>query len=418
MKITKIIGREIFDSRGFPTVECELILENAHGFTASVPAGASKGTHEAVELRDEKKRLAGKGVQQAIENIEQVIAPKLLGKEPNVVEMDMKMITMDATEDKSKLGANAILAVSCATLKAQSAMEGLQPFELIADLCGVETVSIPIPLVNIINGGLHAENKLTIQEFMVVAKGQQTVRGSLEATAELFYELKNVLKESGKSTLVGDEGGFAPNFKDEKEALDTLMQAIENVKKKYKQDFLIAIDAAATSFYDQKTKKYKLGKKKYSSEELIEWYVQLSKDYPLFSIEDGLHEDDWEYWPKLTKKLGAKVQIVGDDLFTTNQDRIAKGLKEGAANAVLIKPNQIGTITETLQAIALCSQHELNPVISHRSGETEDTLIVDLAIGTNSGQIKLGGLSRGERIAKYNQLLRIEDRLSMSILEK
>jgi len=417
VKITKIIGREIFDSRGLPTVECELVLDNESGFISSVPSGKSTGSHEAHELRDGKKRLGGMGVQKAIENIEQKIAPALIGKEPEVVSADMQMITIDATENKNNLGANATLAVSSVILKAQAALEGMQPFELFAGLCDIEQVSLPIPLVNIINGGAHAENNLKIQEFMVVAKGQQSVRGSLEAVAVLFYEMKTLLQKKEKGTLLGDEGGFASKFKDDYEALDTLMEAIEIVQKKYNYDFLIALDVAANSFYNKKTKTYDLYGKKLSTAEMIAWYEKIAAQYPLFSIEDGLYEEDFVGWAELTQKLGANVQIVGDDLFATNQNRITKGLKEGLANAVLIKPNQIGTITETLQAIALCYQHELNTIVSHRSGETEDTLIVDLAIGTCAGQIKLGGLARGERIAKYNQLLRIEDRLSFSILE-
>lgn len=417
MKITRIIAREIFNSRGIPTVECELILDDAHGVIASVPSGASKGKHEAVELRDGGKRLDGMGVQKAIENIEQIISPTLVGQEPNVVEADLKMIALDNTQDKSKLGANAIIAVSCAVLKAQALLEGLEPYELIADLCELDVVSLPIPLINIINGGMHADNNLAIQEFMIIARAQQTIRGSLEAAATLFYECKKQLKKDGKSTLVGDEGGFAPNFKDEREAFDFLMKVIKQVEAKHGYSFVIAIDAASNTFYNPKTKKYNLGGKKYSTDELIAWYVELADQYPLFSIEDGLYEEDWDGWAQLTQALGERVQIVGDDLFTTNQNRIVTGLEKGAANAALIKPNQIGTITETLQAIGLCKEHELNTVVSHRSGETEETLIVDLAVGSNAGQIKTGGLSRGERTAKYNRLLRIEDALTRSVLE-
>ena len=417
MKITNVNAREIFDSRGYPTVECEIILENSHIFYATVPAGKSTGTHEAHELRDGGKRLAGMGVQKAVEAIEQEISPILLGKEPNVIAMDMQMITLDGTENKSRLGANSILAASTAILKAQAAVEGLYLYELVAGLCDVEQVSLPIPLINIINGAAHADNNLKIQEFMVIPKGEQSIRGALEATATLFYEMRDFLKQKGKSTLVGDEGGFACGFSEDYEALDTLMEVIKITEKKHGKDFLIALDVAANSFYNKKTKTYDLYEKKLSSDQMIEWYEKIAKQYPLFSIEDGLHEDDWKGWAKLTQKLGASVQIVGDDLFATNQERIAQGLNKGAANAVLIKPNQIGTITETLQAISLCHQHELNTIISHRSGETEETFIVDLAIGSIAGQIKVGGLCRGERIAKYNKMLRIEDRLSLSILE-
>jgi len=417
MKITQIIGREIFDSRGFPTVECEITLNNNNIFIASVPSGISTGSHEAVELRDGGKRLEGRGVLKAIENIEQTIAPTLIGHAPNVVEMDLKMIALDNSENKSNLGANAILAVSYAVLRAQAFIEGLEIYELIADLCNVETVSLPIPLINVINGGRHADNNLTIQEYMIVPKGQQTIRGSLEAAAGLFYELKDLLKKNGKNTLVGDEGGFAPDFNNEREALDTLMQAIGNAQQKYGHEFVIALDIAANSLYNQSTNTYDLHGKKYTTDALIDWYAQLATEYPLFSIEDGLHEDDWEGWSKLTEKLGENVQIVGDDLFTTNPERITLGIEKDAANAVLIKPNQIGTVTETLQAMNICKEHGLNTIVSHRSGETEDTLIADLAVGTSAGQIKTGGCSRGERMAKYNRLLRIEDRLTLSVLK-
>lgn len=417
MKITQITGREIFNSRGTPTVECEVLLEEAYPVVASVPCGASKGTHEALELRDGGKRLDGMGVQKAIENIEQIIAPALIGHEANVIDADIKMIALDGTENKSRLGANATLAVSCALLKAQALIEGIDPFELVADLCDIDNFSLPIPLVNVINGGMHADNNLCIQEFMVVSRDQQSLRGAIEASTVLFHELKRQLKKAGMSTLVGDEGGFAPHFTNDIEALEFLMKTINIVKDEQGFDFAIAFDIAANSFYNAKTKKYKFLGKDFSTKDMIEWYGEISEKYPLFSIEDGLQEDDWAGWAELTQKLGADVQIVGDDLFTTNQDRIATGLEKGASNAVLIKPNQIGTITETLQAIALCKEHDLNTIVSHRSGETEDTLIVDLAVGSNAGQIKIGGLSRGERVAKYNQLLRIEDKLTRALFD-
>lgn len=417
MKITQITGREIFNSRGTPTVECEVLLEEAYPITASVPCGASKGTHEALELRDGGKRLGGMGVQKAIENIEQIIAPALIGHEANVVDADIKMIALDGTENKSNLGANAILAVSSAILKAQALVEGLEPFELVADLCELDNIALPIPLINIINGGMHADNNLAIQEFMIVSRDQQSLRGSIEASSMLFGEMKKQLKKAGFSTLTGDEGGFAPQFKNDLEALDFLMSTIKIVNAEYGFDFAIALDVAATSFYNKKSKKYKFLEKSFSTQDMIEWYGELAQKYPLFSIEDGLHEEDWDGWAALTQKLGAEVQIVGDDLFTTNQDRIVTGLEKGASNAVLIKPNQIGTITETLQALALCKEHDLNTIVSHRSGETEDTLIVDIAVGSNAGQIKIGGLMRGERIAKYNQLLRIEDKLTRAVFD-
>jgi enolase len=417
MKITQIIGREILNSRGTPTIECELLLEESYPIIASVPSGASKGTHEALELRDGDTRLGGMGVQKAIENIEQIIAPALIGHEPNVVDADIKMMALDDTENKSHLGANAILAVSSAILKAQALIEGLEPFELVADLCELENISLPIPLINTINGGMHADNNLAIQEFMIISRDQSSIRGVLEAASTLFNTMRIQLKKAGFSTLTGDEGGFAPQFKNDLEALDFLMSAINIVREEHGFDFAIALDVAANSFYDITSQRYNFLGKKFSSTDMISWYQELAEKYPLFSLEDALHEEDWDGWAELTQKLGEAVQIVGDDLFTTNQDRIVTGIEKGSSNAVLIKPNQIGTITETLQAITLCREHDLNTIVSHRSGETEDTLIVDLAVGSSAGQIKIGGLTRGERTAKYNRLLRIEDQLTRTFFD-
>lgn len=415
MKILHVIGREIYDSRGLPTVECELILEDETRIRASVPAGRSCGLGEAVTLRD-KDRILGFGVSAAIDNLQNHIAPELIGQEPNVVSMDLAMIEKDGTEDKSNFGANAMLAASIALLKAQAHVENMHVYEMVAYLCDFESVTLPFPMFNIINGGVHADNNLWIQEFMVMPIGAQSFRASLESTVKIFYTLKALLEKNNKRVALGDEGGFVPNFDDEQEALDFIMQAIE-LADVNNDEFVLALDVAASEFYDSKTNKYTCNKKKFSSDSLITYYEKLSQQYPIYSIEDGLAESDYDGWKNLMKTLGEKLQIVGDDIFVTNPARILHGLEENLANAVLIKPNQIGTVTETLQAIKLCKANEVNTVVSHRSGETNDTFIVDLAVGTSSGQIKAGSCSRGERISKYNRLLRIEDTLMMSILD-
>lgn len=419
MKIIKVAAREIFDSRGQPTVECTVILENECTFSASVPSGLSRGSFEAVELRDGGPRLAGKGVLRAIENIENSIAPLILNKEPNLVEADLKMIDLDGTENKMKLGANATLAVSMAVARAQAAVEELEIYEMIAVLCDYESVALPFPMFNIINGGMHATNNLKIQEFMVMPIGTQNFRSAFEATTTLVYALKKLLEENQRSTALGDEGGFASYFHDEREALDFIMAAIDNASSLQESEigFVISLDAAASYFYDTKTNLYVLGEKRYTSDELIAFYESLANQYPIYSIEDGLSENDLQGWIKLTKKLGSKVQIVGDDIFATSADRILAGFKDTIANAAIIKPNQVGTITETLQAIQVCKDNSINTIISHRSGETDDTFIADLAVGTSAGHIKAGSCMRGERVSKYNQLLRIEDKLVFSLLD-
>ncbi len=417
MKITAVTGREIFDSRGYPTLECQLTLDKGQSVRASVPSGMSLSSYKAVELRDGDDRFLGLGVSKAIEKLENVIAPEvILGKEPSVVEMDLKMIELDGTTDKRNLGANTMIAASMAIAKAQALSMQQKLYELIAHLCGLEQVSLPYPMVNIINGGLHADNKLQIQEIMVVPVGYSTFREAFQETLELYYLLKNILKQQGKSVLVGDEGGLASDFDNDIEALDILAKAIELRKNNTEGNFVIALDAAASHFYDKKTKTYHWLDKDLDSDGMIRMYKKLSETYPLFSIEDGLSEDDSEGWKKMMTELGDNLQIVGDDIFATNPARIAQGIEHEIANSVIIKPNQIGTVTETLQSIILCKDHDLNTIVSHRSGETEDTSIVDIAIGSSSGQMKIGGCSRGERITKYNHMLRIEDALHLAML--
>ena len=414
MKIAKVTGREIFDSRGIPTIECELWLENGIAVRSSVPSGTSRGSFEATELRDGGKRLMGKGVSKAIDKIENIIAPILIDKEPEVVEMDMNMIELDGTENKSNLGANTMLAVSMAVLRAQAVINETEVYEFIAHLCNQSSVSIPFPMFNVLNGGLHADNTLQMQEIMIVPTGAQSFRESFELATCVFQALRTLLIKKGHCVGVGYEGGFTPQLTDVHEALDLVMEAIAITKTT--SQMKLSVDVAANQFFDPSTQKYNWQGSKLTADKMIEYYVKLAKDYPLYSIEDGLSESDWEGWQALTKKMGDKVQIVGDDIFVTNPYRISQGIEDSVATAAVIKPNQIGTITETLQAINLCKEHGMQVVISHRSGETEDTFIVDLAVGTSAGHIKAGGPSRGERIAKYNQLLRIEDALMMSLL--
>jgi enolase len=410
MKIKKIIGREIFDSRGFPTIECELILENNASVIASVPVGASCGDAEAYEMRDGGTRLMGKGVLKAIDILENKIAPLF-------IEMDLLMIQLDGTENKTNLGANTMLAASIALCRAQALINEIKPYELIAEICDFDSIALPYPMFNIINGGMHADNNLSIQEFMITPIGAQSFRQAMELGTTVFHNLKTLLHKNGKKTNVGDEGGFAPNLDSDEQALDFIMEAI-NLSGSDAQEYIaIALDVAATGLYDQKKNLYILQDKRYNSEELIEYYAKLASKYPIYSIEDGLSESDWDGWASMTANLGKSLQIVGDDLFATNPARIIYGIENDSANSAIIKPNQIGTLTETLQAIKLCKKADINTVISHRSGETNDTFIVDLAVGTSAGQIKAGGCSRGERLAKYNKMLHIEDELVLSILD-
>ncbi len=415
MKITKVVGREIYDSRGWPTIECELVLDNEITVLGSVPTGASVGHYEAHDLRDEGQRLQGKGVLKAIENLETVIAPVIIGKEPDVIGTDLKMLELDGTEDKSNLGANTMLAVSIAMCKAQALTTQMDVYEFLAYLCELETVTLPFPMFNIINGGKHAHNKLTFQEIMIVPIGAPSFRKSMEIAETIFYSLGNVLTKRKKSLVIGDEGGYAGDFKNEKEALDLLTEAIEKAGID-QEDVVFALDVAASQFYNAKTKKYAWKGENITSADMIELYEQLSQMYPIYSIEDGLSDQDIKGWKKLTSSLGDSLQLVGDDLFATSAGRVVQGIEENWANSVIIKPNQAGTVTETLQAIKLCKSNDINIVVSHRSGETEDTFIVDLAVGTSAGQIKAGGCCRGERMAKYNQLLRIEDELTLAML--
>jgi enolase len=415
VKIAKVIGREIFDSRGVPTVLCEMLLDDGTFVVASVPSGASRGKHEAFELRDHDDRLMGNGVSKAIHNVEYIIGPAIIGKEPDVAIIDEAIRELDPSVDKRKLGANATLAVSMAACRAQAAVNEIELFELIARLYDAESMSLPFPLFNVLNGGAHVNNGFPIQEIMLVPVGAQNFRVSFEAAVTVFYELKRLLDKDGKSTAVGDEGGFAPRFENDKEPFDFLMKAINNTGNE--SLFTIAIDVAASQLYDENTGKYNWNGQEKTSEDLLAFYKSLLEDYPLYSIEDGFAETDLDGWHTLFHELGGTLQIVGDDIFVTSVPAISKGLEQEVANAAIIKPNQIGTITETLEAISFCHENNMNAIVSHRSGETIDTFIADLAVGTSAGQIKAGGCSRGERIAKYNRLLLIEDILTMSLLD-
>lgn len=416
MKITRVIGREIFDSRGFPTVLCEIYLSDGSFVSASVPSGASRGKGEAFELRDQDfNRLHGRGVLKAVHNVEHVIGAALIGKEPDLMVIDSIIKDIDPSVDKRKLGANATLAISIAGCKAQAAVEQVELFECIAGLYGAQAVSLPFPLLNVINGGIHSSNGFPIQEIMIAPVGAPNFRVALESAVEVAYVLKELLEKKGYQTTVGDEGGFSPLFKDEKEPFDFVLEALE--KTKLIDLFTTAIDVAGDQLFNAKNQKYQWFNGEKTAEELLDFYKMLVNDYKLYSIEDGFATEDKENWKKLSQTFKNDVQIVGDDLFTTNTTRIIEGVQQELANAVIIKPNQIGTITETLQAIALCKETRMNAIISHRSGETTDTFIADLAVGASCGQIKTGGCSRSERMAKYNRLLVIEDLLTMSLLD-
>ena len=409
--IREIKGRQIIDSRGNPTIEAEVTLESGATGRAAVPSGASTGEKEAIELRDgDKKRWMGKGVSKAVSNISKVIAPELLGKEAfDQAGIDRDMIALDGTKTKGKLGANAILGVSLAVAKA-SANETGQP--LYRYLGGANARVLPVPLMNIINGGAHADNRLDLQEFMIMPVGASRFSEGLRMATEVFHSLKAILKKKGLNTAVGDEGGFAPDLQSNEEALSLISQSIEDAGYTIGQDIALALDCAASEFYDKG--RYVLEAEKNperSSDEMISYYGKLLDRYPILSIEDGLSELDWKGWKMLTEKLGKRVQLVGDDIFVTNVEIFSKGIKEGIGNSILIKLNQIGTLTETLNAIELAKRSGYTAIISHRSGETEDTTIADVAVATNSGLIKTGSLSRTDRVAKYNQLLRIEEEL-------
>ncbi len=410
--IAKIEAREILDSRGNPTIEVDVITENGVLGRAAVPSGASTGAHEAVELRDgDKGRYLGKGVLRAVHNVNETLAKELTGAyvfDQNLI--DRAMIAIDGTDNKATLGANAILGVSMAIAKA-AAQESNQ--ELYRYIGGVSANTLPIPMMNIVNGGSHADNNVDVQEFMIMPIGAGSFSEALRMGAEVFHHLKAVLKDMGMSTNVGDEGGFAPNLKSNEEALQIIIKAIEKAGYKPGHDIYIALDVAASEFYNEKEKVYHLSStnEKLSSDDMISMLSSWSTKYPIVSIEDGLYEDDWKGWKSLTDKLGKKIQLVGDDLFVTNTERLHRGILEGVGNSILVKVNQIGTITETIEAVSMAKGNSYTSVMSHRSGETEDTTIADLAVALNTGQIKTGSASRSDRIAKYNQLLRIEQQL-------
>ncbi|HPU23813.1 MAG TPA: phosphopyruvate hydratase [Candidatus Kapabacteria bacterium] len=409
--IVDVYGREVLDSRGNPTVECEVILADGSYGHAIVPSGASTGEKEACELRDgDKNRYLGKGVTKAVDNLNNAIADALEGIDATEQkQVDSILIELDGTENKTNLGANAMLAASLAVAKAAAEYHGLPLYKYIG---GINAELLPTPMMNILNGGNHADNTVDIQEFMIVPVGADTFKEALRIGVEVFHNLKSVLKSKGYNTSVGDESGFAPSLKSNEEAFEIILEAIEKAGYKPNDDVLLAIDTAASEMWENgKYKMFKSTGEYKTSEEMIEWYINLCNKYPIISIEDGLGEHDWDGWKKLTEALGRRIQLVADDIFVTNPKIIAEGIKENIANSVLIKVNQIGTLTETLEAISLAKRFGYNNVISHRSGETEDTTIADLAVATNAGQIKTGAPSRTDRVAKYNQLLRIEDML-------
>lgn len=415
-EIMDVKAREVLDSRGNPTVEVEVYLEDGTVASAIVPSGASTGKFEALELRDKDKRYLGKGVLKAVKNVNEIIAPKIMGMNVyDQVAIDSTLIDLDGTENKSKLGANAILGVSMAV--ARAAAESLY-LPLYRYLGGPNAKVLPVPFMNVINGGKHADNNLDIQEFMIVPAGFSKFSEALRCGAEVFHTLKKILHDAGHVTSVGDEGGFAPNLSSNEEAIKVLIEAIQKSGYEPGKDVFIALDCAASSFYDSDKKKYLIDGTEKSSDELLEYYRKLVDKYPIISIEDPFDEEDWEAFAKLTSQIGERVQIVGDDIYVTNIKRLQKGVQMKTTNSILIKLNQIGTVTETLDVIEFAKENHMTCIISHRSGETEDTFIADLAVATNSGMIKTGSLSRSERIAKYNRLLRIEEELAGAALYK
>jgi enolase len=420
LEIESVFAREILDSRGNPTIEVEVIAEGGFIGRAAVPSGASTGAFEAVELRDgDKDRYLGKGVQKAVDNVNNTIAPEVEGMNVfDQVAIDELMIALDGTPNKAKLGANAILGVSLAVAKAASEALGISLYQYIG---GVNAKVLPVPMMNIINGGKHADNSVNIQEFMIMPVGACCFKTALQMCAEVFHNLKKVLKSRGYSTAVGDEGGFAPNLKTDEEAIQVIVEAIEKTGYKSGDDFRIAIDAAATEMYEEAKAKGEEGKYYFwktgllkTKQEMVDFWADLVEKYPIISLEDPVSEEDWEAWKMITDRLGKKIQLVGDDLFVTNTERLKRGIDMGVANSILIKVNQIGTLTETLDAIQMANRAGYTAVTSHRSGETEDATIADIAVATNSGQIKTGAPSRTDRVAKYNQLLRIEEELGNS----
>jgi enolase len=415
-EIAQIHAREILDSRGNPTVEADVVLDGGAIGRAAVPSGASTGEHEAVELRDgDKSHYLGKGVLQAVENVESILAPELTGMDAaNQRLIDATMISLDGTENKSRIGANAILAVSMACARASAAAVKLPLYRYLG---GVNACILPTPMMNIINGGAHADNNVDFQEFMVMPVGAERFSDALRWGVEVFHTLKGVLKKKGYNTAVGDEGGFAPSLKSNVEAIEVILEAIEQAGFKVGDDIALALDPASSEFFDKSSGNYVFKKSDQSektSEEMANFWADWARQYPIISIEDGLAEDDWKGWRLLTEKLGNKIQLVGDDLFVTNTERLQRGIDEGVANSILIKLNQIGTVSETLETIELGRRYGYTSIISHRSGETEDAFIADLAVATGAGQIKTGSASRTDRIAKYNQLLRIEEELGQA----
>ena len=410
MKIKNIEAYEVIDSRGNPTIECELTLENGIKARAIVPSGASTGEREALELRDGGNRYHGKGVLKAVNNVNKIISKALIGKDVSKQrDLDNIMLKLDGTEFKTNLGANAILSVSLAIAKANALNKNIPLYKSLGN-----GTTLPMPMMNVINGGAHADSNVDFQEYMIMPVGAKTFSDAIRMTSETFMELKKVLKNMHYPTAVGDEGGFAPNFKNNEQPLEAIITAIKNAGYEPKKDIAIALDVAASEFYNPKTKKYDLSKSKGGSlttEQMIDWYTELIKKYPIVSIEDPLSENDWTGWAKITKKLGKKIQLVGDDVFVTNPKILEEGIKKGVANAILIKLNQIGTLSETLDTIKLAKDNGYNTIISHRSGESEDTFIADLAVAVDAGQIKSGSISRTDRVAKYNQLIRIERNL-------
>ena len=413
-EIQKIHARQIMDSRGNPTIECDITLSDGAFGRAAVPSGASTGSFEALELRDGGNAYMGKGVLTAVKNVNEIIAPALIGMDASQqTEIDEKMLALDGTPNKDKLGANAILAVSMALAHAVANAKHIPLYKYIAEIYGNDNPCVlPRPMMNIINGGAHADNGLDAQEFMIIPNGAKSEVEAIRMGSEIFHHLKSILKKGGNSTNVGDEGGFAPNFNSCATALDTIVAAIRSAGYEPGTQVSIGLDVASSEFYSDGI--YNFEGKKLSSDEMIEFYEKLISDYPIISIEDALAEEDWAGWKKLTERIGDKCQLVGDDLFVTNPTRLARGIENGVANAILIKVNQIGSLTETLRAIKMAQSANYGVIISHRSGETEDTTIADLAVATNAGQIKTGSMSRTDRMAKYNQLIRIEEELDNS----
>jgi len=414
MKIERIEAREVLDARGTPTIACTLVLQDGRTVSAQVASGQSVGEYEAREARD-ADRYDGKGVLKAIEHIQDIIAPSLIGQTPCVVSMDLKMMELDGTPDKAHIGGNAMLAVSKVVCRAQALIQNMQVYELLAYLCDFETVSLPFAMFNLINGGAHAHTDVSVQEFLLMPVGVTSFRASMEAMSDIFNTCEQVLEEKKILVGIGDEGGYAAHLQTTEQVLDIMMEVLDRTD--LHDEMVIALDVAANELYNKKTGLYHLDGNVFDTDELIAYYQRLVEHYPIYSIEDGLEASNWKAWQQLNNALGSEIQIVGDDLFATNPARIIYGLEQQAANAAIIKPNQVGTVTETLQAIKLCKEHDMNVIVSHRSGDTCDDFIADLAVGTSAGQMKAGGLMRGERVAKYNRLLAIEDELMMNMLE-